>query len=356
MKITDIFPSQSSRTRWVRLLGIFLTALLAMFSYSIVPLGAESPAASNIRFVSPSWLENHLEDPQLRVLDVRINPLEYINGHVPNAVHIADNTFRGPSGFLPIQYWDNSTLETLFAKAGVDNDSKVVVYSDGNDVLGATMVAYLLERAGVEDIAVLDGGYKGYTQVATTTKDLPTYNKPDFKLHDNPNVRVSLAELQQLIGRPGVEIIDPRPANLFAGEVNLWKRNGHIPGAKNIPWPTFTEANNTDEAKKNPHQLKPLSEIRDLLARRQITPDKTIIVSCSTGREATLQYIVLKHLLNYPNVRVYEGSWTEYSNTDLPFETGHDLSLIHISEPTRLDKKKKKLKLTTISFSFHYPE
>ncbi|WP_035984448.1 sulfurtransferase [Leptolyngbya sp. KIOST-1] len=99
----------------------------------------------------------------------------------------------------------------------------------------------------------------------------------------------------------------------------MFIRNGHIPGAKNIPWPTFTIGED------NFHQLKALDEIRALLARRQVGRNDEIIVTCSTGREASLQYVVLKHVLGYSNVRLYEGSWTEYSaQPDLPVATGRD--------------------------------
>lgn len=130
-----------------------------------------------------------------------------------------------------------------------------------------------------------------------------------------------------LIGKPDVVIVDPRPKAQYEGTDQTFIRNGHIPGARNIPWQSLTEANNPDEAKKNPHQLKSLEEIRQLLISRGVTPDKTVIVSCSTGREASLQYLVIKHLLKYPKVRIYEGSWTEYSATSNPLETGADPSL-----------------------------
>jgi thiosulfate/3-mercaptopyruvate sulfurtransferase len=199
----------------------------------------------------------------------------------------------------------------------------VLVYSDGRDILGATMVAYLLERSGVRDIYVLDGGLKGYKAASgTVTKEFPQYQASRFTVRDNPSIRVSLAEVEKSIGKDGVVFIDPRPEDLFQGKQDIWVRNGHIPGAKNIPWPTFTEANNPEEALKNPHKLKSLDAIKALLAERGIKPSDDIIVTCSTGREATLQYIVLKHLLGYPKVRVYEGSWTEYSTTDLPVATG----------------------------------
>ena len=77
------------------------------------------------------------------------------------------------------------------------------------------------------------------------------------------------------------------------------------------------------------HQLKSLDDIKAILAQRGITPEDDIIVTCSTGREATLQYVVLKHLLGYPKVRIYEGSWTEYSaQADLPVATGQDPDLV----------------------------
>ncbi|MBD2035870.1 sulfurtransferase [Leptolyngbya sp. FACHB-321] len=308
----------------------FLATLVA--SLLVIPvLPASIQAATSkatIQFVAPDWVAAHAKDANLSVLDVRTAPLEYIAGHLPRAVNIADSNFRGPNGVLPVQYWDNTKLADTFSKAGVSNRSKVLVYSSGNDVLGATMVAYLLERSGVKEIAVLDGGYAGYKNAnQPVTKEFPRYSPGKFVLKDDPSIRVNLSQVQNLIGKPGVVFIDPRPPELFRGEKDIWIRNGHIPGAKNIPWPTFTEANNAQESLKNPHKLKSLSEIRALLAERGIKPSDDIIVSCSTGREATLQYVVLKHLLGYPKVRVYEGSWTEYSTTDLPVATGPEKTL-----------------------------
>lgn len=304
----------SWRTRMVA----FLASLLAFGL--LIPLASVPSAASEHGFevVSPSWVAEHANDSNLRVLDVRVNPFDYFSGHVPNAVHIADNTFRGPNGALPVQYWSASKLGELLSQAGVTNNSKVVIYSDGRDVLGATMVAYLLERSGHPGAVLLDGGFAGYKAAGLpVSKEFPKYVPSRLTVRDDTSVRVTLDQVRQLIGKPGVTFIDPRPPALFSGEEQVWARNGHIPGAKNIPWPTFTAG------EANFHQLKSLDEIRQLLADRGITPDQDIIVTCSTGREATLQYNVLKHLLGYPKVRVYEGSWTEYSShSDLPVETG----------------------------------
>lgn len=304
----------------IALVAVAIATLISVLSLTISPSIAQT---TSIKFVAPNWVAANANDSNLRILDVRNAPLEYIAGHVPGAVNIADTAFRGPDGFLPVQYWDTQKLSSLFSKSGVDSKSRVLVYSDARDILGATMVAYLLERSGVRDVSVLDGGFAGYKASGQpVTKEYPKYQFTRFSLQDNPAIRVSLNQVKTLIGKPGVAFVDPRPGDLFRGEKNIWVRNGHIPGAKNIPWPTFTEAENPQEDLKNPHKLKSLDAIRKILADKNIKPSDDVIVTCSTGREATLQYIVLKHLLGYPKVRVYEGSWTEYSTTDLPVETG----------------------------------
>ena len=316
-----------SRTLWKRVLQpsvLVITAIATLLAVSVSSISSLTAAPSaKIQFVPPAWVAANANDPNLRILDVRNFPLEYIAGHLPNAVNIADIAFRGPEGFLSVQYWETQKLGEIFSRSGVNTNSRVLVYSDARDVLGATMVAYLLERSGVKDIAVLDGGYAGYKASGQpVVKEYPKYKFTSFAVQDDPSIRVTIDQVGKLIGKPGVTFIDPRPSDLFRGEKDLWVRNGHIPGAKNIPWPTFTEAENPQEDLKNPHKLKSLEALRKILADKNIKPSDDVIVTCSTGREATLQYIVLKYLLGYPKVRLYEGAWTEYSTSNLPVETG----------------------------------
>jgi len=298
----------------------FLTFIASLIACAfLIPL-LSSPSVANtsdkIQFVAPDWVTTHANDPNLRVLDVRMNPFDYFTGHLPGAVHLADNSLRGPNGVLPVQYWQPEKLGQLLTQAGVTDKSRVLIYSDGRDILGSTMVAYLLERLGHTNVAVLDGGFASYKKSNSVTKEFPKYTPGKLTIQDNKSIRVTLDEVRKSIGKKGVTFIDPRPEKVFRGEENIWVRNGHIPGARNIPWTTFTEA-------ENQHKLKSLEEIKQLLAAKKIDKANNIIVTCSTGREATLQYVVLKHLLGYPNVRIYEGSWTEYSSQpDLPVATG----------------------------------
>ena len=152
--------NKTQQKQYWRFLAIFLGMIVSLLTLTAIPLAA-NPATATIEFVSPSWVSQNINNPKVKVLDVRINPLEYIDGHLPKAVNIADNNFRGPDGFLPVQYWDAAKIAKIFAKSGINNDDKVIVYSDGTNVLGATMVAYLLERSGDKDIAIVDVGYKG---------------------------------------------------------------------------------------------------------------------------------------------------------------------------------------------------
>ena len=297
----------------------------------LVPLASATQAAKAgvIKLISPEQAAAGVSSGQWKILDVRpVPPLDYISGHVPNAVHISEQAFRGPNGKLPYQIWPAGDLANLLSKAGISNNDQVLVYSDGNNVLGASLVAYILEKSGVPSIGILDGGFSGYkTQGHPVTKVFPTFSPGVFNPKSVPGLAISLKEVLALVGKPNVVIVDPRPKGLFEGTEQLFIRNGHIPGAINITWQSVTEANNPEEALKNPHKLKSIEALRQLFVSRGVTPDKTVIISCSTGREASLQYIVLKHLLGYPNVRIYEGSWTEYSTTNNPVQTGPETPL-----------------------------
>jgi len=292
----------------------------------MLPLTAATRAAAStsFRFLSPSEAAAGAKSGKWKVLDVRsVPPLDYISGHLPNAVHVSEQAFRGPNGNLPYQIWGEADLANLLSKTGISNGDQVLVYSDGVNVLGASLVAYILEKSGVPTVAILDGGFTAYKASGSqTTKEYPRYRFGSFRPTTVPGLAITLNELLPLIGKPNVVIVDPRPAAMFEGTDQTFIRNGHIPGAINITWQSVTEANNPDEALKNPHKIKSVEQLRKLFVDNGVTPDKQVIVSCSTGREASLQYLILKHVLKYPNVRIYEGSWTEYSATQHPVRTG----------------------------------
>ena len=187
----------------------------------LVPLASATQAAKAgvIKLISPEQAAAGVSSGQWKILDVRpVPPLDYISGHLPNAVHISEQAFRGPDGKLPYQIWPARDLANLLSKAGISNNDQVLVYSDGNNVLGASLVAYILEKSGVPTIGILDGGFSGYkTQGHTVTKAFPTYSPGVFNPKSVPGLAISLKEVLALVGKPNVVIVDPRPKGLFEG-------------------------------------------------------------------------------------------------------------------------------------------
>lgn len=277
---------------------------------------AGDPAPPAVSLVTPEWVERNAGDPNVRVIDVRQNVYDYFAGHVPNAVHLADSAMRFPFEGYPTQYPETFMIGQLFSRAGVRKSDRVILYSDGDNVLGATMIAYLLERIGHTNISIVDGGWRDYQASHKQAQEYPQYKPAFYDGLDNRNVRATLDDVKAAVGKGTVKFIDARPPNVYRGEVKTWVRNGHIPGAYSIPWKTLVEENNS-------HKLKPLADLKAVFASKGFKETDDIIVYCGTSREASIEYFVLKHLLRFPKVRLFEGSWAEYSNhSDLAVETG----------------------------------
>ncbi|HYP51791.1 MAG TPA: rhodanese-like domain-containing protein, partial [Pyrinomonadaceae bacterium] len=155
-------------------------------------LPVEAPKANqekaSVTIVTPQWLEQHAADAGLRILDVRLNVYDYFAGHVPNAVHLADAAMRFPSEGYPTQYGETFMTGMIFARAGIKKTDKVVLYSDGDGVLGATMIAYLLERVGHTNILFVDGGWRDYKAAQKSAQEYPAYKPAGYDVLDNRGV------------------------------------------------------------------------------------------------------------------------------------------------------------------------
>ena len=230
---------------------------------------------------------------------------------------MSDNTVRGPKEGLPVQYFPLAIQADLLSRAGVTDNQTVVVYSDGDNTPGTTMIAYVLEKMGHTDVRFLDGGWTGYVATQKPSQQYPHYKPGKLSVHAMP-IYVTITDVASLLGKPGVKFIDARPADGYAGEVTTWMRNGHIPGAINIPWKSVMEPDNS-------HKYKSIEELQAIYDAKGIKKTDTLILYCGTSREASVEYMALKHLLGYPNVRLYEGAWAEYSShPELPMKTGSE--------------------------------
>lgn len=277
---------------------------------------AGNMAHGQIGLISPTEAQQLIEhaDPAQRpiVLDTRGGYKDYFRGHLPTAHHINFDTLRGTDRGVPVQYLPDDLTRILLVRAGVDAQRMHLIYATGDklpndEILSASMVAYVLEKFGIEKICILDGGLPGW-QAEGRPVTQEYFGNPQGQLPEsgNPAIGISLDELLQLKGQDGVVIVDARPHNEYVGDDDVWLRKGHIPGAISFHWARLMADDNT-------HQFRDWEAVRPELEAAGLTADKQIIVYCGTSREGSLLRFYLKHVAGYPRVRLYEGSWKEYA-------------------------------------------
>jgi len=297
-----------------------LTLLAALF--------LASQLHADIGLISPAEAKSLIENPDASkrpvVLDTRGGYKDYFRGHLPTAHHINFDTLRGTNEGVPVQYLPDDITKALLLRAGVDKDRTHIVYATGDklpndEILSTSMVVYVLEKFGIKDIRVVDGGLAGWIKAGfTPAKDY--FGNPAGSLPEkgDASIGVDVAAVQAHVGQPGNLLVDARPLNEYQGDDDVWLRKGHIPGAVSFHWARLMDSANT-------HQFKQLAEMKAELESAGITPDKNIMCYCGTSREGSLLFFTLRHVLGYPKVRLYEGSWKEYvwlNNKSLPAETG----------------------------------
>lgn len=257
------------------------------------------------------------------VLDTRGGYKDYFRGHLPAAQHLNFDTLRGTSESIPVQYLPDDLTAALLKRAGAHPDRTHLIYATGatlpnDEILSSTMVAHVLEKFGVKNIKIIDGGLAEWNKRGfASTQDYFSNSEGAELKHTVTDTAIDLEALLNETGKD-VLLVDARPLNEYRGEDDVWIRKGHIPGAISFHWARLMEPDNT-------HKFRPLSEVKAELEKAGITPDKNIIAYCGTSREGSLLRFYLKYVAGYPKVRLYEGAWKEYAwveDMSLPIETG----------------------------------
>jgi len=295
------------------------------FRYIVLACAVTPTAFAEIGIISPAeahaLINNADASKRPLILDTRGGYKDYFRGHLPNAHHINFDTLRGTDNGVPVQYLPDDITKSLLLRAGIDKSRTHLLYATGDklpndEILSSSMVAYVLEKFGVENILILDGGIPAY-KAAGFPVTQEYFGNPAGSLPEKGNDKIGLAikDVLTLKEKPGVILVDARPKNEYLGDDEVWLRKGHIPGAISFHWARLMNSDNT-------HKFKPFSETKPDLEAAGITPDKTIVVYCGTSREGSLLRFYLKHVAGYPQVRLYEGSWKEYASLkELPAET-----------------------------------
>jgi thiosulfate/3-mercaptopyruvate sulfurtransferase len=263
--------------------------------------------------VDTQWVEDHLNDPKVRVAEVDYDPTaNYKLGHVPGAVLFDwKEDINDP---LSRNILNKQSYEDLMQKGGINNDTTLILYGDFNNWFAA-FAFWVFKYYGYKDIRIMNGGRKKWLEEdRPLSKDVQNYPKGNFKAAEqDKSIRVFLNYVRDSIGSGQKVLIDVRSPKEFTGEIlappeyptEHAQRGGHIPGALNIPW---GQAVNEDGTFKSTEELKKLYESKG------ITSNKEVITYCRIGERSSHTWFVLKYLLGYPNVKNYDGSWTEWGN------------------------------------------
>ena len=263
--------------------------------------------------ISADWLHAHIGDPDVRVIDFRWYLVgrqgaeEYANGHIPGAafVELDDVTGKGP-GRHPLPTLEQ--FQAAIRMAGVDDATAVVVYDDvGGSV--AARLWFLLRWFGHERQAVLDGGLQAWGEPLET--DAPHVRKGSFGARRPDRSRI--LDFDEVARQRGVPVIDSRAGERYRGEKEpVDPKAGHIPGARNAPF-----MGNLQEDGR----FKPREELRRRFEEVGVDPEEGAVVYCGSGVNACHNLLAME-LAGIKNVRLYEGSWSDWSSRDAPVATG----------------------------------
>jgi thiosulfate/3-mercaptopyruvate sulfurtransferase len=272
---------------------------------------------SIVKWISTDWLADHIDEEDLLILDVQPNVHDYIMGHLPGAIYLNEGLLRSAQDRMPAMYVPPEALQSVLSRAGIDPNRPVVVYSAAGqfskcaagfgDGLEQTMMAYSLIRFGHNNVYILDGGLEKWkSEGRGLTKVFPSWQPSNFEVRVRNEYFIEYEEFKRLMDQEDVILFDARPFEVYK-EGGLWIKNGHIPGANSLPWRTLM-------TKDNARLMKSEEELQELVGRFNITPEKTLIIYCGTGREATNEFLFFKFYLGHERVRIYEGSFTEWSS------------------------------------------
>jgi len=276
---------------------------------------AERGYANPDVLVSTDWVAQHLNDPNVRIVESNEDQLLYPSGHIPGAVQV--DWAADLNDQLRRDYLDRAGFEKLASRIGITPDTTVVFYGDKNN-WWATYAFWVFQLFGHKNAKVMDGGrLKWEKEGRELTRDVPAYPATSYSApeRDDSKIRIFRDEVLKKLGG-GTKLVDVRSPQEYSGERTHMPeypqegvlRGGHIPGAKNVPW--ARAANPEDGTFKSAEELRAIYEQEQGLRK-----DDDVIAYCRIGERSSHTWFVLTHLLGYPKVRNYDGSWTEWGNS-----------------------------------------
>jgi thiosulfate/3-mercaptopyruvate sulfurtransferase len=262
--------------------------------------------------VDTRWVADHLKDPKVKVVEVDVDTSAYSTGHIPGAIGL---DWRKDLQARPVRdLLSKEALEKLLSEKGISAEDAVIAYGDNNNWFAAWFV-WNLKYYGHKDARLMNGGRKKWEEEKRElVTDQPATRPSTYKASGpDPKIRAFRDEILKDLGKADLVLVDVRSPKEFSGELlapeNLpqegAQRGGHIPGAVNVPW---------SQAVRDDGTFKSQAELEDLYRSKGVTPEKRVVAYCRIGERSSHTWFVLNYLLGYPNVKNYDGSWTEWGS------------------------------------------
>ncbi len=264
--------------------------------------------------VSTDWVQEHLNDPRVRIAESNEDPLLYSSNHIPGAVEI--DWTRDLNDRVRRDYLDRSAFEALMRRIGATRDTTIVLYGDKNN-WWATYAFWVLQLFGHTNAKVMDGGrLKWIKEGRPTTREVPKYQPTDYQApeRDDQRERAFRDQVLQHVEQR-LPLVDVRSPEEYRGErLHMPEypnegalRGGHIPRALSIPW---SRAVNPEDG-----TFKDAADLRKIyMEDNKLRRDDDVVAYCRIGERSSHTWFVLKYLLGFSKVRNYDGSWTEWGN------------------------------------------
>jgi thiosulfate/3-mercaptopyruvate sulfurtransferase len=270
--------------------------------------------------VETQWVEDHLNDDSVRIVEVDENPALYAESHIPGAIGFdwkkdlqdpVKRDFLGPDDFA-----------ALMGERGISNDHTVVLYGDRNNWFAAYTYWYF-KYYGHDNVKLVNGPReKWISENRPTTQDVPGYDSASFSVSGQDDaIRAKRQEVLDILNAGSHRLVDVRSPQEFSGELIAMpgyeqegaQRAGHIPSAKSVPWAQAVREDGTFKSKEELEELYTTKGV--------IEGDTPIVAYCRIGERSAHTWFVLTQLLGYDDVENYDGSWTEYGSlVDVPVE------------------------------------